>query len=58
MAGNGWEWLEMAGNYWIRLEKAGLAEMVMTMMMVKKQMGWPYHSFDCVLLLVNTISQS
>ena len=62
MAGNGLsglKWLEMAGIdqkmagniwKWLKLLEVVLTMMMkMTMMMVNNQIGWPYHSFDCVL---------
>ena len=50
MAKTCWKWLEMegtAGNDWKLIK--------VTMIMLDNQMGWPYHSFDCVLLSLNTL---
>ena len=52
MSENGWKWLEMAWN-WLEMEGTagnGWKLIKMKMMMLENQMGWPYHSFDCVLL--------
>ena len=54
MTGNGWKGLEMAKTGWNWLEMEGTAGngwklIKMTMMMLENQMGWPFHSFHCVL---------
>ena len=54
---NDWKWLEMARTGWKWLEIEGTAGNgwklnKMTMMMLENQMGRPYQSFDCVLLLL------
>ena len=49
LAGFGWEFLK-----WLEIIITML--MKITMMMVKNQMGWPYHSFDCVVSFTFTQS--
>ena len=41
MARTGWKWLEIDE---------------MTMTMLQNQMGWPYHSLDCVWFLLATVT--
>ena len=54
MTGNDWKWLELAGNgwkwqKWLEMAGNGFKRMKTMMMMLEKQIRWPYHSFDCVL---------
>ena len=57
MAENGWKWLELGGmsRKWLEMSGNGwkcLGTNEITMMMLENQMGWPYHSLDCVFSIV------
>ena len=47
-AGNGWEGVEIARNGQKWLEMAGKARYGLKWL--ENEMGWTYHSFDCVTL--------